>query len=116
MMENKYNYKLMNLPILGRWLSWVDKPGSSNKIFIGLILICFVLLCFDLIYPKHGYVEIENIRGFYSLYGFIMFAGLIFLATLLRILIKRKSDFYSPKDINSEKYPNKGIDPVNHHD
>ena len=45
-----------------------------------------------------------------------MFAGLIFLATLLRILIKRKSDFYSPKDINSEKYPNDDIDPVNHND
>ena len=116
MMENKKDDKLMKLPILGRWLSWVDKPGSSNKIFIGLILICFVLLCFDLIYPKHGYVEIENVRGFYSLYGFVMFAGLIFLATLLRILIKRKSDFYSPKDINSEKYPNNDIDLVNHHD
>ena len=116
MMENKKDDKLMKLPRLGRWLSWVDKHGSSNKIFIGLILVCFVLLCFDLIYPKHGYVEIENIRGFYSLYGFIMFAGLIFLATLLRILIKRKSDFYSPKDINSEKYPNDDIDPVNHHD
>ena len=116
MMENKEDDKLMKLPILGRWLSWVDKPGSSNKIFIGLILICFVLLCFDLIYPKHGYVEIENVRGFYSLYGFTMFAGLIFLATLLRILIKRKSDIYSPKDINSEKYPNNDIDPVNHHD
>ena len=116
MMENKKDDKLMKLPILGRWLSWVDKPGSSNKIFIGLILICFVLLCFDLIYPKHGYVEIENIRGFYSLYGFTMFAGLIFLATLLRILIKRKSDFYSPKDINSEKYPDNDIVPVNHHD
>ena len=49
MMENKKDDKLMKLPRLGRWLSWVDKPGSSNKIFIGLILICFVLLCFDLI-------------------------------------------------------------------
>ena len=116
MMENKKDDKLKKLPRLGKWLSWVDKPRSSNKIFIGLILICFVLLCFDLIYPKHGYVEIENIRGFYSLYGFIMFAGLIFLATLLRVLIKRKANFYSPKDINSEKYPEEGIDLVNHND
>jgi len=50
------------------------------------------------------------------LYGFIMFAGLIFLATLLRVLIKRKANFYSPKDINSEKYPEEGLDPVNHND
>ena len=50
MMENKKDDKLKKLPRLGMWLSWVDKPRSSNKIFISLILICFVLFCFDL--PK----------------------------------------------------------------
>ena len=41
MMENKKDDKLKKLPRLGMWLSWVDKPRSSNKIFVGLILICF---------------------------------------------------------------------------
>ena len=34
MMENKKDDKLKKLPRLGMWLSWVDKPRSSNKIFI----------------------------------------------------------------------------------
>ena len=100
------------LPKLGYWLTWVDKPGSAKKILIGLALICFILFCFDMLYPKHGYFYIENLRGFYSLYGFIMFTALIFVATLLRMIIKRSPDYYSPKDVNSEEYPPDGLEQV----
>ena len=47
MMENKKDDKLMKLPRLGRWLSWVDSLGPPIKFLLDLfwsVLFCFVLI------------------------------------------------------------------------
>ena len=46
-MKNAKHDNNQKFPKLGQWLTWVDKPGSVNKILIGLGLVCFILLCFD---------------------------------------------------------------------
>ena len=98
-MKNAKHDNNQKFPKLGQWLTWGDKPGSVNKILIGLGLVCFILLCFDFLYPKHGHFDVENIRGFYSFYGFIAFTAVVFLAMFLRqlpnqslILLKVYSD------------------------
>ena len=102
------------LPALGRILLWVDKPGSANKIFWALVVVCGLLFFVDFTFEKHGHFDVENLPGFFGAYGFVMFTGLILAAKGLRVLIKREEDFYGDKAVDREKYPEAGLDKVDH--
>ena len=97
------------LPWLGRKLLWVDKPGSANKIFWALIVVCALLIAADLlpksIYYKKTHFDVESVFGAYAIYGYVMFTALIFAATALRWVIKRDEDYYGTTDTNAETYP-----------
>lgn len=92
-------------PPLGRALLGIDTPKSANVIFWALAGLCVVLFLLDFTYEKHGHFEVEHIPGFYGIYGFVMFTGLILVAKALRVLIRRPEDFYADKAVDSEAYP-----------
>ena len=102
------------LPALGRMLLWVDRPGSANKIFWALAVVCALLFLADFTYEKHGHFAVENLPGFFGVYGFVMFTGLILVAKALRVLIKRPENFYGDKAIDREEYPEAGLGKVDH--
>ncbi len=99
-------------PKLGRMYSWVDKPGSADRIFYGLAIFCGFLFLLDFTYEKHGHFAVELVPGFYGIFGFIGFTGLIFAATALRKIVKRPEDYYGNKAVDSEEYPDAGLDKV----
>ncbi len=111
---SKQNDNPENYPFLGRMMLWVDKPGSANKIFWALTVLCGVLFLADFTYDKHGHFHIEDIPGFYGIYGFISFTGLILIAKTLRVLIKRPEDYYGDKAVDREEYPEEQLDKVDH--
>jgi len=101
----EYDTDPAKLPRLGRMLLWVDKPGSANKIFWGLAVVCLLTFLLDFTFEHHGHFAMENIPGFYAVYGFVMFTGLILAAKTLRVLIKRPEDYYGDKAVDREEYP-----------
>jgi len=103
-------------PALGRWMTWVDRPGSATKIFRGLIVVCVLVVLADLTYTPYGYLPMEKWFGFYAGYGFVMFTVLILLAKGLRVLIKRREDYYGDKAVDQEDYPDDGTDRREHGD
>lgn len=100
-------------PALGRLLLWVDRPGSATTVFRALAALCVVMFLADFTYEKHGHFEIENLPGFFGIYGFVMFTGLIIAAKTLRIFIKRPEDFYKDKAVDTEDYPADQLEKVN---
>lgn len=103
-----------NLPTLGRMMLWVDKPGSTNKIFWGLAIACLLLFLADFTYESHGHFAVEAIPGAYGIYGFVMFTLLILAAKALRFFIKRPEDYYGDKAIDAEEYPEDQLGKVEH--
>ena len=99
-----------SFPPLGRALTWVDRPGSANKIFWGLAVACALIFLASFTFEAHGHFEVEHIPGFYAVYGFVMFTGLILAAKLLRVFIKRPEDYYGDKAVDSEDYPADQLD------
>jgi hypothetical protein len=99
-------------PKLGRMYSWVDKPGSADRIFYGLIVVCVLLFLADFTYEKHPHYAVEYVPGFFGIFGFIGFTGLIFAATALRKIVKRPEDYYGNKAVDGEEYPDAGLDKV----
>lgn len=102
------------LPALGRMMLWVDKPGSVSLIFRALAVVCVAAFLLDFTYEKHVYFDIEYIPGFYGIYGFVMFSGLVIMAKALRVLVKRPEDYYGDKAVDSEAYPDGQLEKVNH--
>ena len=92
-------------PWLGRKLLWLDNMGNVDRIVYGLYGLCALLFVADFFYKKKTYIAAENFPGFYALYGFFMCAGLVIGAKMMRRVLKRDEDYYSPKDVESEDHP-----------
>lgn len=93
------------LPWLGRKLLWLDNRKNVNRIFYLLCILCAGLLIADFVYHKHSYLDIEDIPGFYAAYGFFMGGIAVIIAGAVRVILKRDEDYYEPKDVGSEPFP-----------
>ena len=112
-MSDRKNSKESSKPygsILFRWLDYKNSP----RLIIGiLVVICISLGLSDFIYHRHGHFYIEELPGFFAIYGFLMFSFIIFGATLLRFFIKRKEDYYGNKAVDSEVIRQENLEDTN---
>lgn len=81
--------------------SWFERPANVNKLIIGLVVACVLLLVIELIFGKSFHDEhhpahfaMENVFGYQAWLGFIAFVVVVFLGWLLRFVIARPEDFY----------------------
>ena len=74
--------------------TWFDKPANVKKIIAALCVICALLMAADFFYHKHAHFEVENVFGFYAIYGFVMCVLLVLAAKLMRIVLMRDEDYY----------------------
>ncbi|MEL7429501.1 MAG: hypothetical protein AAFN43_05835 [Pseudomonadota bacterium] len=94
-----------SLPWLGRKLLWLDDMKNVNRIVYALYGLCAALFLADFFYKKKTYLDLEDIPGFYALYGFLMCAALVICARGMRLFLMRGEDYYAPRDVESETYP-----------
>lgn len=73
---------------------WLDEPKNVTKIFYGLIAVCIAVFFADFLYEKHPHFFFEYWFGFYAVFGFLAYAGIVLSAKQLRKLIKREEDYY----------------------
>ena len=73
---------------------WLDDPRNVVKIVRLLFVLCALLVGIDIFYPKHGKVPIENWPGFFAVFGVVACVGLAVVARGLRVLLKRREDYY----------------------
>jgi hypothetical protein len=80
---------------------WLDDPRNVNKIVYGVYAVCALLGLADFVYHKHTHFDVdelvdvfEKLPGFYGFFGLLAFTGLVFSAKALRIILKRREDYY----------------------
>jgi hypothetical protein len=73
---------------------WLDDPANVTRIVWALVAVCAALLLADAFYVKHGHFAIERVFGFYALFGFVAYVGLISLGKGLRTILMRREDYY----------------------
>lgn len=73
---------------------WLDKPGSGDKVFWAVCILCAALFFADAFYEKHPHYEVEKWFGSYGLFGFVCTVGLVLIARELRRFVTRKEDYY----------------------
>ncbi|MEQ8265918.1 MAG: hypothetical protein RH982_01875 [Parvibaculum sp.] len=98
-------------PLLARLLSGIDKPRNATRLFHALIAVCVALGLADFLYHKHSYFPIEEYPAIYGLFGFVVYAVVIFLAKGLRVIVKRPEDYYEPLATDTEDERAAGSEP-----
>lgn len=71
-----------------------DSRRNRERVRRYFYIALIVLLVIDFFTTKHGHFPWEEAPGFYAVYGFIGCVSLIFIAKGLRLLVKRKEDYY----------------------
>ncbi|MDY6843582.1 MAG: hypothetical protein SVW57_05770 [Thermodesulfobacteriota bacterium] len=75
-------------------LSFLDSPENRKKFRIFFYISLVILLIIDFFIHKHGHFPWETAPEFFAVYGFIACVALIFVAKILRLVVKRKEDYY----------------------
>ncbi|TDC82468.1 hypothetical protein [Actinomadura sp. 7K507] len=73
---------------------WLDEPRNVDRVVHGLYILCALAFLADLLYTKHPFFDIENVFGFYALYGFLGSVTLVLVAKQLRRVLMRGEDYY----------------------
>ena len=83
-----------------RMLDWL--VANPMRVIAGLAIVCGLLAVVDLLYEKHPSVPVEALPFFYPVFGFVIYALVIFGAKTLRLIIRRREDYYAPYSIDAE--------------
>ena len=75
-------------------LTFLDSERNRLKVRKYFYVSLVILLIIDFFPHKHVHFNWENAPFFYAVYGFIACVSLIFVAKLLRLLVKRREDYY----------------------
>jgi len=74
-----------------------DNPKNVSRAIYLLVAISVITAGFDLVFARHVEHPIENIFGFYPLFGFFSCAIVILGAKEMRKIVMRKEDYYDDK-------------------
>jgi hypothetical protein len=75
-------------------LNFFDKKENVQKFLRVFFASLGVLLIVDLFIHKHPHFPWEGAPEFYAVYGFVSCVALIFIAKLLRLIVRRDEDYY----------------------
>ena len=75
-------------------LTFLDSVENRKKVRRYFYFALCILLLSDFFIPKRVHFSWETAPEFYAVYGFVACVSLIFIAKILRWLVKRKEDYY----------------------
>lgn len=73
---------------------WLDSRANVDKLVRRFYAVCALLLLIDVAVPKHGPFAIEDVWGFYGIFGFFACVALVLIAKQLRRVLMRPEDYY----------------------
>ncbi len=71
-----------------------DNPANVKRLLVMLYVACALLLLADFVLHRHVEHPLEELPGFYAVYGFVGCVSLVMAAKELRRLVMRPEDYY----------------------
>ena len=75
-------------------LTFMDSARNQQRVRKYFYMALIIVLVVDPLIAKQVHFPWERVPAFYAVYGFLACVSLIFVAKLLRLLVKRKEDYY----------------------
>ena len=79
-----------------------DNKRNVRFVVRALIAACIFLFGLDFILHRHAYHPLEEIPGFYAIYGFVACVLLVLLAKEMRKLLIRREDYYEQGQVDHD--------------
>ena len=73
---------------------WLVREKTVRLLWRGSLFILSLLVIADLVVHTHPYFQIDGTFGFYSWFGFVVCACMVFFAKALGLFLKRKDSYY----------------------
>ena len=86
----------MNEP--GKKQHLFDNPRNVTRLLLGFYLICMLLLALDFFLHRHAVNTLDELTGFYAVFGFTACVSLVLIAKQMRKILKREEDYYDVDD------------------
>ncbi|MFT7140615.1 MAG: hypothetical protein ACJAYE_000036 [Candidatus Azotimanducaceae bacterium] len=80
----------------------LDDPVTVKWILRVFYVVCALLFGMDFVIHRHVSHDMENIPGFYAIYGFVGCVVLVVVARWMRVVLMRKEDYYQDSAENSD--------------
>ena len=71
----------------GRRLDVSDQPGIGKKVLRGFFIVCAILFLIDFLVHRHGHFSMEELPGFFALYGLVSCVFLVIISKFFNITI-----------------------------
>ena len=81
---------------------WLLRKNNIRKLWIIFIAILVVTVIAGIFVHQHESFGIEDSFGFYAWYGFITCVGMVILAKVLGLFLKRPEDYYNTSSNKDE--------------
>lgn len=73
---------------------WLDSHWARKAPFWIFLIAALGLLAWEYVHPRHGYLHVEELFGFYEIMGFFGFCLAVLAGWPLRKLLWRPEDYY----------------------
>ena len=75
-----------------------DRQRNIDRFLMVFYVICAALFVLDFIIHRHTMHSLEELPGFYAVFGFVAFVTLVVGSIMLRKIVMRKEDYYDVDD------------------
>ena len=73
---------------------WLDQPANVKRLWRGFLVVLALTVAAQLLVQMHPHFDIEAVFGFNAWFGFCACAGMIGVAKLLALVLKRPDTYY----------------------
>jgi hypothetical protein len=73
---------------------WLDRKENVTKIVRALYVVCGLVILADLVARTHPETNIDSIKFFYGVFGFVASVVLVLIAKQMRKVLNRPEDYY----------------------
>ena len=78
-----------------------DKPSNIKRVLYLLYGCCALLFALDFVIHRHVIHNLENLWGFYPVYGFVGCVVLVLVAKWMRTFLMRSENYYEEDKTDS---------------
>jgi hypothetical protein len=77
---------------------WLTRPRTIRQLWIGFVVTLAGTVALESLVDRHPHFTLDRLPAFNAVYGFLACAGLILVAKLIALPLKRPDTYYGNED------------------
>jgi hypothetical protein len=73
---------------------WLTRPRTIRRLWVGFVIALALTVLGEYLVDRHPHFTLDRLPGFYAIYGLLACAGLILVAKLIALPLKRVDTYY----------------------